>query len=359
LPITPPAHQEAIITEDIQRLIDVLKHDVSTFDGKRILITGGTGFIGTWLLHTLRAAYETGVKFQAQILTRSKESFLLRNPELARFPAFDILEGNISSFELPSNDELDLVFHAATDASASLNANAPLQMFDTIVQGTRHVLEIAVKAKAKRLLFLSSGAIYGEQPSEILKVPETRLTGPDCTNPINTYGEAKRAAELIVSIYNRDTELEIVTARIYSVLGPLLALGTHFAAGNFLSDALAGKTVTVKGDGRAVRSYIYPTDLIHALLAIWLRGIPGQAYNVGSPEGVSIKDLAALISRLVGTGDYNILGQTDAGWNPGRYVPDTTKLEQGLGCRPFITLEEAIVRTANYYRGHVETGTPD
>ena len=344
------------VEQDLAQICDQAADDLAHLDGKRLFITGGTGFIGTWLLKTLKLAMAArGLKANVHVLTRSVSSFAAKSPELANFEGFEWHEGDARSFTLPAGLNLDLVFHGATDASAQLNAENPMLMFDTIVEGTRHILDLAKSAGAKRFLMLSSGAVYGQQPWEMERVPETWMGAPDCTNPVQTYAEAKRAAELITAIYNRDTSLNVTTARIFAVLGPLLPLGTHFAAGNFLADALAGRPAVVKGDGLAVRSYIYPTDLIRFLLAIWTRGAPGEAYNVGSDQGISIGELAARISKLVGTGEYEILGKADAGWNPGRYVPDMEKLKSSLSIAPQVDLDRAILNTAKYYAAAIES----
>jgi dTDP-glucose 4,6-dehydratase len=137
-----------------------------------------------------------------------------------------------------------------------------------------------------------------------------------------------------------------VNARIFALLGPLLSLDIHFAAGNFIRDVLAGKPVQVQGAGTAVRSYLYAADLTVWLLAILLRAERGSVYNVGSEEGVSIADLARRTAATLGGGAVDILGKPDPGWNPGRYVPSTEKIRRELGVSPSVGLEEAIRRTA-------------
>jgi len=128
----------------------------------------------------------------------------------------------------------------------------------------------------------------------------------------------------------------------------LLSLDIHFAAGNFIRDAMAGKTIVIEGAGKAVRSYLYAADLTAWLWAMVLRAPAGAIYNVGSEESVSIAELAERIARLLGTPGIEILGREDPGWNPGRYVPDTQKIRNELGVAPTVGLDEAIVRTARW-----------
>lgn len=233
--------------------------------GGRIFLTGGTGFIGCWLLESLRFANERlGGGLQATILTRNASSFCKKAPHLAEYPAFTFVEGDVSRFSTPSGAFTHLI-HAATDASAELNENDPRQMFDTVVSGTRRALDLAVEKAIPRTLFLSSGAVYGQQPWEMTHVREDWMGAPDCTNARNAYAEGKRAAEMLCTIYAKQFSLNIVSARIFALLGPYISLGIHFAAGNFIRDAMDGKLIVVNGNGLPCRSYLYASDL-----TVWL-----------------------------------------------------------------------------------------
>jgi nucleoside-diphosphate-sugar epimerase len=240
----------------------------------------------------------------------------------------------------------DYVIHAATDASADLNEHDPLRMFDTIVTGTRNALEFARAVGARRFFFLSSGAVYGAQPFDMHHVAEDYLGAPDLSTHRSAYGEGKRAAEMLCAIYRQQFELDVINARIFALLGPLLSLDIHFAAGNFIRDAMAGRTVRVQGSGTAVRSYLYAADLTTWLWKMLLRAPGNATYNVGSEAGVAIAQLAERTAGLLGDGGFEILGQADQGWNPGRYVPSTENIRKELGLRETVTLDEAILRTA-------------
>lgn len=340
------AQQGYSLAPDLESILALARHDLATLDGARIFMTGGTGFIGTWLLETFHQAIKQGdLSLEIVILTRDPQRFSKKAPHLAANPHFHFHAGDIFSFEPPDGD-FTHVIHGATDASAALNANDPRLMFDTILTGTRRALDLACAKNAQRFLHMSSGAVYGRQPWDMVHVAEDYRGAPDCTAPVNSYGEAKRAAEMLCAIYGQHFDLPISIARIFALLGPYLTLDVHFAAGNFIRDAMAGRRVTVQGDGRPCRSYLYAGDLVVWLLALLVRGPRGQAYNVGSSESVSLADLARRISQLIGTGDVEILGAADAGWNPGRYVPSTIAAENDLGLRRTVSLDDAIRRTA-------------
>lgn len=307
--------------------------------GARILMTGGTGFIGRWMLEALA---RSGTDVEATLLSRDPAAFAARAPHLAE--RFQLFPGDVNRFVAPGRDYTHVI-HAATDASAALNANDPLRMFDTIVEGTRRALNVA-KDHDARFFFLSSGAVYGVQPPELSHVGEDWRGSPDSLDPLSAYGEGKRAAEMLCAIYARQFGVEVVGARIFAVLGPLLSLDTHFAAGNFIRDAMQGRTIEVIGSGGAIRSYLYAADLAIWLWTILIAGEPGVAYNVGSEEAVSIADLARRTAALLGGPGVEILGRSDPGWNPGRYVPSTARIRAHLGVAASVGLDEAIRRTA-------------
>jgi len=308
--------------------------------GARIFMTGGTGFIGRWMLEALARA---DLDVEATVLSRDPAAFAAKAPHLAR--RFQLVRGDVTAF-VPPGGSFTHVIHAATDASAALNANDPRRMFDTITTGTRQALDFAVERGVERFFFLSSGAVYGAQPWDVTHVDEDWMCGPDQRDPRSAYGEGKRAAEMLCAIYGKQFGLDVVNARIFALLGPLLSLDIHFAAGNFIRDAMAGRTIRVDGAGTAVRSYLYAADLTVWLWTLLISGKRGAVFNVGSEEAVSIADLARRTAALLGAPGVEILGRPDPGWNPGRYVPSTAAIRDALGLSPTTSLDEAIRRTA-------------
>ncbi|MCX8474503.1 MAG: NAD-dependent epimerase/dehydratase family protein [Sphingomonas sp.] len=308
--------------------------------GARIFMTGGTGFIGRWMLEALA---RSGIDAEVTLLSRDPEGFRARAPHLAA--RFRLVAGDVTRFPVPTADYTHVI-HAATDASAALNASDPRRMFDTIVQGTRNALDLANSCGDARFFFLSSGAVYGAQPPHVTHVAEDWRGGPDPCDPLSAYGEGKRAAEMLCAIYARQFGLDVVNARIFALLGPLLSLDIHFAAGNFIRDAMQGRTIRVVGSGEAVRSYLYAADLTVWLWTLLIAGQPGTVCNVGSEEAISIADLARRTAALLGGPGVEILGKPDPGWNPGRYVPSTARARAELGVAATVKLDDAIRRTA-------------
>jgi len=331
---------------DIDVILSQCGNIWEVLDGKNIFITGGTGFIGRWLLESIyKANKKLNIAINVTVLTRNIEVFNKKAPHLASCNNFRFILGDVVSFKEDLPEKFDYMIHAATEASANLNEKNPKKMFDTIVNGTQNMLKFSIEQSIDKVLFLSSGAIYGQQPWEMEHISEDWNGSLDCVNPTNTYAEAKRSAEMICSIYAKQFGLIVSIARIFSLLGPHLPIDTHFAAGNFIRDSIDGKKVVVNGNGLPERSFLYPTDMVVWLLHILIEK-KGAVYNVGSDESISIGNLAKLISDIVGSKGFEIRNENDKGWNLGRYVPNIDKIRDNLGVEKRVTLDDAVYRTA-------------
>ena len=254
------------------------------------------------------------------------------------------------TFPFPSG-EFSHVIHAATEASAKLNAEAPLLMFDTIVEGTRRALDFAVTSGAKKFLLTSSGAVYGKQPSELTHIPEDHPGAPDPLDAGAAYGNGKRLAEHLCALYSKQYGLETKIARCFAFVGPHLPLDIHFAIGNFIRDALKGGPIHVNGDGSPYRSYLYAADLAIWLWTILMNGTPGRAYNVGSSTDLTIAQLAATVKTALGSpSDIRIAHPAAPDSPAARYVPNVDRARNELALCESISLADAIRRTAAWYQ---------
>ena len=315
----------------------------------RIFITGGTGFFGAWLLESFCDANDAlKLHAHATILTRDAAKFKSKMPHLAGRDDLDFLEGDVRDFKFPSG-EFSHIVHGATAASAHLNDNAPREMSETIVRGTQRVCEWAQTSGARRMLMLSSGAVYGVQPPEISHVPETYKGAPDPLDIAAAYGNGKRAAEWECTLAAHASDVEIAVARCFAFVGPHLPLDAHFAAGNFLGYALRGETIRVGGDGTPLRSYLYAADLAAWLWTILVHGQNKRAYNVGSDEAVSVEELARRCAALGGS-EVEIARTPDKTVLPARYVPDVSRARDELSLDVRISLDDALRRTWNWNR---------
>ena len=261
-----------------------------------------------------------------------------------------LLPGDIRSFTFPDGI-FQYVIHAATDTSSQA-AERPAILLSSILDGTRRVLDFAATHGTRRLLFASSGAVYGAQPPEVTHIPETYLGGPDWLKPLAAYGKGKRAAELMTLLHTNRTGIECVIARCFAFVGPHLPLDRHFAIGNFIRDAMQGSPIRINGDGTPMRSYLYASDLAAWLWTMLFRAPSGEAYNVGSDEAVSIADLARTVVEVLGvSSEVQIRREVIPGMPRAQYVPAIEKAREQLGLRVRVDLRDAIRYTAEWHRG--------
>lgn len=321
--------------------------------GRRLFVTGGTGFFGCWLLESFLHANETlGLGAKAVVLTRDAAAFSRKSPALASSAAVDVVVGDVRSFEFPDG-EFSHIVHAATTSSAP---EPPVVLLDTIVQGTRRVLEFAARCGTPKLLLCSSGAVYGPQPGDLERITEDFGGAPDPLDAASVYGEGKRIAELLCSVHAREHGIDAKIARCFAFVGPHLPLDAHFAIGNFLRDALAGGPIRIHGDGTPLRSYLYAADLATWLWTILFRGVSGRAYNVGSSESVRIAELATTVASIIDPAmNVRIARKADPTRAPQRYVPCNRRAREELGLQQQVGLEESIRRTVAWHRA---TGNP-
>ena len=339
------------LSQDLNHILEHTKALWEDLRKKKVFVTGGTGFFGKWLLESFAWANDQ-LKLDAQmlVLSRSPDSFKIRYPHLAQASGIRFHQGDVRNFEF-LRERFDFIIHTATDASAQLNDENPLLMFDTIVEGTRHTLDFAAQCHAKKFLLTSSGAVYGKQPSDMSHVSEDYCGAPELTNPNSAYGEGKRAAELLCTLYSRKYDIETKIARCFSFVGPYLNLDIHYVVGNFIRDGLRGGAIQVKEDGTPLRSYLYSADLAIWLWKILLCGQPGCVYNVGSDQAISITDLARIVRLCFLKPIEVVIDKTPIlGHPPLRYVPSIERAKRELGLRCWIGLEEAIQRTVRFYR---------
>lgn len=341
-------------------LDEVLAHAGAAFAAlrnARIFITGGTGFFGHWLLETLlHANRELDLQVEATVLTRNADRFRTGSPHIANSRIVKLLQGDIRNFRFPDTPHTHIV-HAATDAGGGQHTQKPYALAESIIDGTRRVLHFAQHTGAKRMLYTSSGAVYGRSTT-LPQTPETYLGASDPLLLQSSYDEGKRMAEHLCVAYSQGTALECAVARCFAFVGPHLPLDQHFAIGNFIGAAIADRPITINGDGTPRRSWLYMSDLAAWLWTLLAAGSPHRAYNVGSAEAYSIAEAARLTAntlrphptdREASTLPVGIGGKSRPDAPLNSYVPSIDRANKELGLRVTVPLSEALVRTAEWH----------
>jgi nucleoside-diphosphate-sugar epimerase len=328
---------------------------LSSLRGSRILVAGGTGFVGTWLTETIACLNdEYDYSVSVVLVSRHCERMRLIAPHLARRSEVSLVESDVR--DLVDSPHADYLINAAGTPDSRAHASDPIGTIDTIATGATTLLEAAYAADGLAgLLHLSSGLIYGEQPLGLPEIPEDWAGGPRCDTVMAAYPEAKRCAEAQCAAWRTQYKLPIITARPFAFVGPYQGLDKPWAVNNFLRDALAGGPIRILGDGDTVRSYMYGSDMAFWLLRMLAAGVPGNAYNLGSPHPIRLEDLADTISTSVSP-KVQVVSRTGGERAPSRFVPDITKAREALGLDVTVSLEEALLRTLAWHRCRAASG---
>lgn len=318
--------------------------------GGHVLITGGTGFVGTWLAELIAFLNDThDFGFQPILLARDTEAFRTAAPHLAGRPEFHLVRSDVRNLhDIPA--EVTWIVHAGATPDNRVHHSDPLRTVETIVQGTKAVLEASVRLpRLDGFLNVSSGLVYGPQPADLERISEGEFHGFDPSEFGSVYAEAKRMAETLCFAYANQQRIRVVNARPFAFIGPYQHLDRPWAINNFIRDSLHGGPIRILGNGETVRSYMYPADMAVWLLAILAGGQAGESYNVGSPDAVTLRAAAELVAGQFSTPPpiaASISSPRQAGQS--RFVPDVTRAQQALGLSLAFDLTTAIRRTLQW-----------
>lgn len=343
---------EKLVRDDCARVLHGQTKRLDGLQGCVLLITGGTGFMGTWLTEMvayLNDCHQFGIRLR--LLSDCAMLFHERAPHLAGRRDVELIERDILNLvELP--EDVDWIIHAAGDPDNRNHAIDPLRTLRVIVHGTDALLQSAARlGKLQKILHVSSGLVYGAQPMDLPGIPEGFVGSLDCTVPGQVYAEGKRTAETICAAYRTQARLPIVTVRPFAFLGPYQLLDRPWAANSFIRDSLRGGPIRIQGDGESVRSYMYPADMAFWILNMLARATPGSVYNLGNPVGITLLDLARkitngfpkpvqIVPRMMG---LNAPRAT-------RLVPDVTFAQETLGLTIQTDIDLAIRLALQWYQ---------
>lgn len=316
----------------------VTRVDLSPLAGRHLFLTGCTGFVGAWLLHVVGALNRRDAGIRATALSRDARGFARRQPDLARASWLTLMGGDVADFVAPPLP-LDVAILGAAPVTPAALADAAATR-RTILDGTRHALAWSTGCGARRILCLSSGAVYGEQPANTPALAEHSPCRPMAGD---TYAEAKLAMETLAFAHGRNAGIDTVVARLFAFSGAWLP--DHLAVTQFLKMALAGQPIRLQGDGSPVRSYLDGADMAVWLLTLAAHAPGGTLCNVGSEHAVSLAGLAGRIAHLGANPQDVILGSEPAGRRQ-HYLPDTGFARRRFGLDSWTSLDASLVEHA-------------
>lgn len=341
-----------MIYKDCEDVTAKKLHLLDGIRGQCILVTGGTGFVGTWMAE-LTAFLNDIYRFNTELilLSRRANSFEKKAPHLAFRKDIALVEKDICSvIDLP--ERVNWIVHAAGVPDNRLHASDPIKTIQTIVKGTNTILETAARhLELKKFLNTSSGLVYGEQPWQLDAIPETFFSGLNSYSIRSAYVEAKRMGETLCAVYCNQHRLPVVNVRPFAFIGPYQLLDRPWAINNFIRDGMLGGPIRILGDGETVRSYMYPSDMAFWIFHILLHGQVGCSYNVGSPNGLTLLELSEKIaSYLPKRPDILTRLSSDKSLSRSKFVPDVSLAKTTLGLDISVDIDTAIKRTIMWNR---------
>ena len=332
-----------LIKEDVMKIRKTLEKDGLSFKGKSVLITGGAGFLGSWMCDVLIEQkakitcldnLASGLKFNIEHLMENKNF---------KFIAHDI------SQTISFDEDFDLVIHAASRASPFELEKFPIEIIKANTMGTLITLEIAKKSQA-RFLFTSTSEVYGDPA--VVPTPENYNGNVNPTGARSPYEESKRMGEAIITAYVKQYGLDARIARIFNTYGPRMRADGIYGrvVPRFIKQALNNEPITVFGDGIQTRSFVYVADEIEGLLRFAsIEGARGEVINIGSEKEMKVIDLAMLVKKLTNSKSEISFGPLPPG-DPKRRCPDIGRAKKILNWAPGTSLEGGLKKTIQWFK---------
>jgi len=312
------------------------------FEGLNVIVTGGSGFIGSWLCDFL-----TGQGATVTCIDDMSTGMTQNINHLFEEPRFKFLRWDVST-KLPDDLQCDLVFHLASHPSPEEYQKNPVETLLGSSQGTMNMLENARMNDAP-LVFASTSEVYGL--AQLIPTPETYWGNVNPIGPRSCYDEGKRFGESLCMAYNRAYGVDVRVVRIFNTYGPRLRADGIYARAlsRFITQALSGADVTVYGNGDQTRSFCYVTDTVRAVLLAAIQSeMKANVVNIGNPNEISILSLAETIVKAAGS-KSKITHHERPVDDPQRRSPDISRAQALLSWYPIVSLEEGLSKTIKWF----------
>lgn len=344
-----------IVQEDVKNIVNTVKKETKALEGKTLLISGGAGFLGSYMTAAILKLNSDYFKKPCRVVIMDNYITSSKNNSI-----FDTKDPNVTFINhdvrlpLPKNIEADFIIHAAGLASPYYYRRFPLETIEVAVNGTRNFLDFAKDKSIKSMLYFSSSEVYGDPAPNAIPTPETYWGNISQIGPRACYDESKRLGETLCKTYLDLYKIPVKVVRPFNVYGPGMRTNDYRAVPTFVAKAMAGEALPVHDKGNQTRTFCYISDATQGFLKILLSGKNGDAYNIGmDKEEVNMVSLANIVSgffpakpevRLV---DYPV---TYPAGEPQRRCPDLTKARNDLNYRPKVTLKKGLARTIGWFQ---------
>jgi len=354
-----------VVQDDLERTCFDLRDEIEALAGKHLVITGGAGFLGYYLVKAM--IFWNGKSGHRKVRLTVLDNFVRGMPgwlsELDDESELTVLEHDITQGLPALTADFDYLIHAASIASPAYYRQHPIETIDANVNGIRLILEQARQRQASDhpvsgILFFSSSEIYGDPTAEMIPTSEDYPGLVSCTGPRACYDESKRFGETLCVNYQQQYGVAVKIARPFNNYGPGLKLTDGRVIPDFARDILAERDIVMYSDGAPQRTFCYVADAVAGYYRVLLRGRPGEAYNIGTASPmISVAELAQLMietaRQLFGyRGKLVRRESADTAYlvhNPNRRCPDIGKAQGELDFRPGIDLAEGIRRSLIWY----------
>lgn len=338
------------IHEDVAEIASRCTNILPQLRGRTFLITGGSGFLLSYLVDVLAYFAESSLENRLRVIVADnhKTGIAARVAHLEGLPSVRFVDVDVAQpFDVGENP--DYVVHGASIASPAMYRRYPLETAEVNAFGTYHLLKRHAQTPLRAFVLMSSSEIYGDPDPASVPTAEDYCGFVSCTGPRACYDESKRFAETLTMIFHRASGVPSLSIRPFNVFGPGMRLDDQRVLPDFARAALSGKDITIFSDGTPTRSFCYVSDFIVGLLNVLVNGKPGEAYNIGNDcEEITMLDLARLVAQE--SGDRSkIVFQTSADSkyltdNPQRRAPNLSKLRSLGGFEIEVPLREGIRR---------------
>lgn len=324
--------------EDIRKGLEGL--DLSGLQDKQILVTGATGLIGGCLVDMLM---QSACHCKVFAMGRNEERARKRFADYWSLDSFGFIRGDVTN-PLSCDNTFDYIIHAASNASPNFFREKPVEVIKSNIIGVDNLMAYGISHQMKRMLFVSSGEIYGEGHGGEFK--ETDSGYVDCATPRACYPSSKRAAETLCVAYAAEYDADVVIARLCHTFGPYFTESDNRVYAQFIRNLLEGKDIVMKSRGEQYRSWLYVVDAALALLTILLKGAKGEAYNVADEQSnITIRELAELLASAEKRKVIFDIDEANGNTTPiTRATFSTEKLAQ-LGWQPRTAIAEGLAHT--------------